>query len=365
MSEHHFDIPIHKLPVVYLQGSYYEMGRQFGKECRNQINELCHIRTQASLEHAAERGRTFTESQALELIKSCSSHLLKFDENIYQETLGIAEGANLTLEQIMLMQGLTDYRDYLSWAKIPEGYGCTSMIISRERSKNGKLLLAQNWDLGTSNMPYVCFVIRHPNNAPKSYNLTVAGGLSLIGMNSKGLAIGTNNIKTTDTQPGLHYLNLIHKAMQYSSADQVKKMISRAIRSGAHYFLFGDKQGNFYGLECSATKHDEIKHKAGVLTHCNHILSSKLKSLEAEDMGLSTCHRQIRVNQLTETDSFDLQRIKEILSDHDGDELSICRHSDHTGISTNASVILEPEDGLVHACRSHPHSAEWQTFKVF
>lgn len=365
MSDQRFNIPINQLPVIHLQGSYLEMGKQFGEECRSQINDLCQIRTQAALDHAAERGRKFTEKQALNLIKLSSSYLENFDENIYQETLGIAEGANLALEQILLMQGLTDYRDYLSWGKIPEGFGCTSMIISRERSKNGKLLLAQNWDLGTSNMPYVCFVIRNPDNAPKNYNLTVTGGLSLIGLNSEGLAIGTNNIKTTDTRPGVHYLNLIHKAMQYSSTSEVKEMISKATRSGAHYFLFGDKKGDFCGLECSATKDNELPQKNGLITHCNHILSSKLKNLEAEDMGQSTCHRQTRVNELTNEGQFDVQRIKEVLSDHDGDELSICRHSDEAGISTNASVIIEPEDGLIHACRSHPHSAEWQTFKVF
>ncbi|MCH2204604.1 MAG: C45 family peptidase [Lentisphaerales bacterium] len=365
MSSKPFELPIEKLPVIELKGSYSQIGQQFGEACRSQIHDLYKVRMSAALEHAAERGRTFTEEQALDLLKSCTPIIKDFDKNTYEETRGIAQGADLNIEQILMLQGLTDYRDVLSWGKIADGFGCTSMIVSRERSENGKLILAQNWDLGTTNMPYVCFVIRHPDDAPSSYNLTVAGGLSLIGLNSEGIAIGTNNIKSTDSKPGVHYLNLIHKAMQLSTHEQVKDMITNATRSGAHYFLFGDKKGEYSGLECTATKHAEITSKDGIVTHCNHILTSELKSLEAEDMGESTCHRQLRVDELVKNGFLSVNKIKQILSDRDGDELSICRHSDDAGISTNASIIIEPEAGLIHACRSQPHLGEWKTFKVF
>jgi isopenicillin-N N-acyltransferase like protein len=340
------------------------MGQQFGEACRQQIQELYHIRLKAALEHALERGRHFTPEQALQLIGSSVSILKNFDENIYQETLGIAQGSQLSIEQIFLLQGLTDCRDYLSWGKIPDGFGCTSMIIDKSRSKDGTLLLAQNWDLGTTNMPYVCFVIRHPEKAPSSYNLTVTGGLSLIGLNSAGLAIGTNNIKTTDTRPGVHYLNLIHKAMQLSTVGDVQKMIQNSTRSGAHYYLIGDKNGESCGLECSALNSSIRQPRNGIATHCNHILDKELSTLEAENMGDSTCHRQSRVDQLTAKGDFSIEDIKTILSDHDGGDFSICRHSDENGISTNASVIIEPQNGRIHACRSHPHSANWQTFTV-
>ena len=153
--------------------------------------------------------------------------------------------------------------------------------------------------------------------------------------------------------------------MQMSATNQVKDMITNATRSGAHYFLFGDKNGEYCGLECTATQQADIPTKNGIVTHCNHMLTPDLKSLEAEDMGESTCHRQIRVDELVKNDLLSVDKIKQILSDHDGDDLSICRHSDETGISTNASIIIEPEAGLIHACRSHPHSGEWQTFKAF
>ncbi|MCM8530228.1 MAG: C45 family peptidase [Lentisphaeraceae bacterium] len=357
--------PIEKLPVYEFHGSIQEIGHQYGESCRQQIQELCKIRIDAALDHAKERGRSFSKKQALELIALNTPIIKDFDSEIFEETAAIAEAANVSFEELILMQGLTDYRDYLSWGKIPEGFGCTSIISPREQSKNGKLLLAQNWDLGTTNMPYVCFIIRHPNDKPSSYNLTVAGGLSLIGLNSHGVAIGTNNIKSTDSRLGVHYLNLIHKAMDLGTCHEVVSMIQSTQRSGAHYFLIGDKDGNSAGVECTATKTAIRKAKDGIVTHCNHILDEELAKLEAENMGDSTCARQKRVDELIQDKKLCFDSIKEILSDHENGELSICRHSDMNGISTNASIIIEPEDGKIHACRSHPHIGEWQTFSAF
>ncbi|MCM8535021.1 MAG: C45 family peptidase [Lentisphaeraceae bacterium] len=357
--------PIEKLPVYEFRGSISEIGHQYGETCREQIKELCEIRIGAALEHAQERGRSFTKKQALELISQNTPIIKNFDLEIYEETAAIAESANVSFEELILMQGLTDYRDYLSWGKIADGFGCTSIITPRQNSKNGKLLLAQNWDLGTSNMPYVCFVIRHPKDKPSSYNLTVTGGLSLIGLNSHGVAIGTNNIKSTDSRLGVHYLNLIHKAMHLNSCDKVVNMIQSAQRSGAHYFLIGDKNGNSAGIECTALKSAIRTSENGIVTHCNHILDKELAKLEAENMGDSTCARQKRVDELIQNKKLCVDSIKDILSDHENDEFSICRHSDMNGISTNASIIIEPEDGKIHACRSHPHLGEWQTFSAF
>lgn len=359
------DYLIEKLPVYEFYGSIQEIGQQYGESCRQQIQELCKIRIEAALKHAEERGRNFTKKQALELIAQNNHIISSFDSEIYEETMAIAKAANVSFEELILMQGLTDYRDYLSWGKIPEGFGCTSIISPREQSKDGKLILAQNWDLGTTNMPYVCFVIRHPKGKPSSYNLTVTGGLSLIGLNSHGVAIGTNNIKSTDSRLGVHYLNLIHKAMHLKSCSDVVNMIQNSPRSGAHYFLVGDKTGDSAGLECTATKTAIRKTNSEIVTHCNHILDEELAKLEAENMGDSTCARQKRVDELVKDKKLCFTSIKKILSDHENGELSICRHSDMNGISTNASIIIEPENGKIHACRSHPHLGEWQTFSAF
>ena len=357
-----FQKPLSELPVIELAGTCREMGRQFGESCKDQCRELYQIRMNDALSHAALRGRQFTEQQALSLAGRSLSLIREFDQDQHDETLGIAEGAALSLEQIYILQGLTDFRDYLSWGKIPDGFGCTSVIVAQKRSQQNQLLLAQNWDLGTSNMPYVCFVKRKPVNAPQTMSLTVTGGLCLVAMNSEGMSVGTTNIKTTDSRPGIHYLNIIHRVMKCHTVAEAQEVITSAVRSGAHYYMLGDKKGNYSGLECSALKHCEVKPVNNIVTHCNHILDSDLKSLEAENMGASTKHRQNRVDQITAEGQFDVSKVKQVLADSKGGELAICRYDCDGYISTNGSVILSPESGEIFACRSQPDKGVWQKF---
>ena len=357
-------IDVKELPVVEVHGSFKNMGQQFGESCRSQIHELYEIRLKAALQHASDRGREYTVEQALSIAGGNLSILKEYDEDIYEETLGIAEGAGLSLSQIFILQGLTDFRDYLSWGKIADGFGCTAFGINPEKSASKKLYMAQNWDLGTSNMPYVCMVKRNPNEGPATCSLTVYGGLCMVSLNSEGIAVGTTNIKTTDSRPGVHYLNILHKAMKAKTFTEAENAVTKAPRAGAHFYMIGDSEGKLKGIECSALKHAEIPIQNGVLSHCNHILDPLLETLQAEDMGPSTCRRQQRIDQLLNRDSFSFNDIKEILSDHEGGELAICRHDVGEGISTNGAVIMEPQNGIIHACRSYPHEGKWQKFSL-
>jgi len=358
-----FDLSIHELPVIELEGTHYQMGRTYGEICREKMAELYEVRLLSALKHASTRGREFSVEHAVELADECITEVKAYDPLGYKELMGMSEGSGLSMQEIYIMQGLTDFRDFLTWGQLPDGLGCTSMIVSRERSASGQLILAQNWDLMTSNMPYVCFVKRKPEIGPETMSLTVTGGLSMIGLNSEGLAIGTNNIKTTDSRRGVHYLNIIHRALSCATASEAEHAIQYAHRSGAHYYMLGDKSGDYYGIECSATKHGILKGDAGVVTHCNHPLHPEVASLNAEDMGESTQYRQKRIDSLVSDGAIGVSEIKEILSDYDGGDLAICRRDVGEGISTNGSVIIEPEAGRIHACRSLPDEGVWQTFE--
>ncbi len=354
---------ITNLPLVELEGDFRQMGRQFGEACRSQIQELFEIRLQSAIEHAAEKGRIFTPEQALSLVAANLPIVQNYSQEIYEECLGISEGANISLAQLFILQGLTDFRDFLTWGKVADGFGCTAFAIPKEMTASNSSILAQNWDLGTKNMPFVCMVHRRPINSPESYSLTVYGGLSMIGLNSEGIAVGTTNIKSTDSTIGVHYLHIIHNILSGKSLLEAEKKVIKAPRSGAHFYLLGDRMGKFKGIECTALNHAYILPKKNCISHCNHILHPSLVELEAEKRSASTCFRQERITSLLNDTNFSIAKVKEILADHEGEELAICRHDKKgDGISTNAAVIIEPQNGKIHACRSQPHLGNWRTF---
>lgn len=340
------------------------MGESFGEQCREEIQRLTAIRLEAAQKFSADRsGKHWSEQAILAFAASCLPISEAWDPETHQEFLGIARGANLAPETLFMMQGLTDIRDYMAFDLDAEGEGCSSFLISRERAAGGKILAGQTWDLETSNMDYVVLVKRRPDNAPETVSLTLTGCLSLIGINSAGLAIGTTNLVMQDNRPGIHYLHLIHRLLRCRNVEEATPITQQAPRMAAHYYYLADANGNGVGIECSAKSEQRLHPQQGHLVHCNHALDPDLHALEAENAGDSTSFRQERLTSLIDQHPapVGVEDLKTFLADHDGGDLSLCRHCvPPKDISTNACVIMSPETAEIHACRGQAHAGIWK-----
>ena len=351
------------LPIIELAGSPKGMGEAFGECCRDEARELYAIRMKSAIQSAGENGRPVTEEQVLGVCRKCLPLTRAFDPVGYEEFAGIAHAAALSPEQCYALQGLTDLCDLLAFGPLPDGVGCSSFIVAADRAANEQLLIGQNWDLQTDNMPYVRLVHRKPENAPETWSLTLTGCLTLIGINSEGIAVGNTNLQTTDARIGVQYLTTLHRALRARSLPEAVESIRRAPRAGAHYYYAAGPDGVAVGLECSATRSVPFEVRSGLFVHCNHALSGEIAALEARPPSPSTSHRQKRLSDLLESHegTIGIADLKRFLSDHEGGEdRCICLH-DFKAASTNASVIMSPGTFEIHACRSQPHVGEWVT----
>ena len=350
------------IPIYELSGSHRKMGQDFGEACREQIHELYEVRLANALEHASDRGRMIEEDKAVLLAEECLKYCQHYCPEGYDEFLGICEGAKISAAKLYICQGLTDFRDYLSWGELPDGYGCTSLIVPRERSKNESILLGQTWDLQTTNMPFVCIVKRSPLKSPKTVYMTTTGGLALIGMNEHGLSIGTNNIKCRDSRLGVHYLFVIHKFLQQSQLSEGETTIREAYRSGAHYYFYAD-ENSYNGLECSATQYESLN-KDPFIYHSNHCLHENIKKLECEYSGKSSDYRYLRIKELLhQNKKLSKTTIKNLLSDKTGDDLAVNRYH-FNGISSNGCVIMEPGSRKFLTCRTQADQGIWKEIVI-
>lgn len=349
------------LPILEFAGSPFQMGASFGEECRDEIHELYELRLKNSLSSCRLYGKSISETELLNLSAECLNKSIEYDEETHKELMGIAEGSELSAEKCFLMQGLTDMRDLAAFDGNNSDEGCSSFIIGPDLSKRNELVIGQNWDLQTDNMPFVKFINRKPAEGPETWSLTLSGCLSLIGINSDGIAVGTTNLKTFDVRPGVHYLNVLHSALNSRTLPEAEKKVKNAERAGGHYFFIGNSRNEAVGLECSAKYFSEFRLKKGFYVHCNHALSDEIIKLEAEQNMISTHYRQKRLEQLISgiPEKISLADIKEFLSDHEGGEdRCLCRHN-YNGLSTNASVVIFPCSGEIHACKGQPHSGKW------
>jgi len=354
------------LPIVELKGNARELGEQLGELTRPEVHELYELRLRSAIKFVRENGeRIISEEDILSVARRCLVISEDYDAVGYDEFLGIARGAKLQPEKLFVTQGLTDLRDVMAFSDDVQSEGCSSFIIDSTQTAQKQLLLGQNWDLQSNNMPYVRLIHRKPTTEyPESWSLTLTGCLTLIGMNSEGIAVGNTNLKTKDARIGLQYLSVLHRVMRSRSFEEAVESISAAPRSAAHYYYVADRHGQAMGLECSATKAIPLPVENGMLVHCNHALHSKIAELEVSLAGSSTCFRQTRLAELIQNaaPAVNVQNLKEILSDHAGGADAICRHAENgEDVATNACVIMSPQTGEFHACRGQGHLGQWRS----
>jgi len=350
-----------ELPIIELGGTPREMGQAFGELCKGDIREFYEVRMKLAILFAREHGRRLSEAEVLGICRESLTPTQEFDPEGYEEFCAIGAAAGLSPEQTYALNGLTDLRDVLAYSRLPDGIGCSSFVVGPDRAAEGQLLLGQNWDLYTSNMKYVMLVHRKPSNAPETLCVTTAGCLSLIGINSEGLAVGNTNLQTRDSRIGVQYLSILHRALRCTELEEAAELVAGSPRAGAHYYYLGGPDGRAVGLECSATRSVRFNLDSGTFVHCNHCLASGLAELQVPPAGDSTFHRQTRLSALMQSHEgqIGVEAVKGMLSDHEGGELAICRHHGADGVSTNACIIMSPGTHEIHACRSQPHEGSW------
>lgn len=341
------------------------MGEAFGELCRDEIKELYALRLERVLSYFRSREHEITEEKALSEARKCLGPTESYDPVSFNEFTGIARAACLSPEQLFLMQGLSDFLYLIIRKIIPPADECSSFIAGPGRTESGRMLIGQNWDFYTDNIPYVRLVRRKPEDSPETASVTLTGCLSLVGMNSEGISVGTTNLTTRDVRYGVQYMSVLHRALRSASFEDAVESVISSPRAGAHYYFVGARGGKAAGLECSARRSSRIDFDGGVFVHTNHPFRREISELAGKP-GVSSTHRAERLKALLESrgGSLAIQDIKDALSDHEGgQDRCICVH-DYKGASTAATVIMSPDTGEIHACRSQPHAGKWLTAKL-
>jgi isopenicillin-N N-acyltransferase like protein len=338
------------------------MGEAFGETCRAEIAKLYEARLRNAMTQAMQYGgRVADEATMLAVARACIEPTAAYHPEGFAELQGIARGADMPIEKVLAMNGLTDLRDILAWSGELETFGgCSAFVVTRDWTRTGKLLCGQTWDLATDNMPYVLGVHRRPEQGPATWTMTTVGCLSLIGLNEAGIAVGTTNIRTTDARPGVTYLSLIHKALSTTTLDDAAEAIRSAARAGAHFYYLADSHGRALALECTPHHVDITEIETGAYVHTNHCLCAEHQAIEGDTPSASSHARQLRLESLIGQDysRADLDAAKRWLSDREGGVNAISR-TDFDGISSNGAVVMEPEMGTIQVAHGPPHLAEW------
>ena len=351
--------------VLNLAGSVQEIGEAFGAMSRTEIHELYRRRIDNAIAQALKYGGPrVAEDDVLAVAARSIDVTRAYFPDGFTELEGIAHGADLPVVKVLAMNGLTDFRDVLSWPGNPPAAphgnpdlgGCTAIIAQADRA--GEVVCGQTWDLATDNLPFTIGMVRAPKGGPVTRTLTTDGCLSLIGLNDRGIAVGTTNIRTKDARPGVNYLSILHKALAQTSLDTAIEAVVTAPRAGAHFYYLADATRAVL-LECSATRVHRRDLTAGVAVHANHCLEPENQAIEGSVPTSSSKFRQARMEALAaEAPRLTPEVVAGFFADCAGGADAICR-DDYDGLNTNGAVVMAPGRGVIRIVHGVPTRGAW------
>lgn len=359
-----------------------EWGRIHGESFRGEVTALSAIRT-----YLCTKVGSFTSlDQVRAAARAHLPVLARYHHGLSDELLGIAEGANLTPEDIVIANHYTDLRDLdpdpARWIAAPTadapgqarahgsresqlaGDGCSVLWTE---SPTGRIL-AQTWDMHATAIPYV-MMLRVPETAeaPPATLLTVTGCLGMAGMNGARVAIAINNLFSTDATLGVVWPAIVRRGLHERTAEAAREVIATSpIGSGHHYFI-ADRRAAF-ALEASGTRRKPLSVGAAYC-HTNHSLDADVAAVSKVPTTSTTYDRMSWLaGDLSRAPVRDLADAWQRLGSEDGWPRSVCTNmatpeSPH-GAATCGAIAMNLDSGELWAQQGFIHNVAAEVWRL-
>ncbi|MGI8517568.1 MAG: C45 family autoproteolytic acyltransferase/hydrolase [Acidimicrobiia bacterium] len=311
-------------------------------------------------------GRPATPEDALELASQMLDAHRDYDGDLYEEMAALAAATNLTIEEVLIVSGFTDFVDVVRAAgsnTVPEEDDCTAVIVPDDLA-GGAGFLAQTWDMHDSATEHVVLLRVEPEKDPAALVFSTVGCLGQIGLNEAGIALGINNLTAANGKAGVTWPFVVRKALKQTSVGAALGCILEADLAGAHNYLLFDSEGSGFNVEAMVGYRAVSKLEGRPLIHTNHALDDKSRAVEAE-----------RPSDLLASSEARLTRAEKVLADRSGgvdvddlmaltrDPEAICRRSEPPHHTESAgAVIMRPRSKQMWASWGLPSENDFEEF---
>jgi isopenicillin-N N-acyltransferase-like protein len=347
-----------RYPEVEVAGPPRELGRQLGEAARESIRGFCAV--------ALDRVQVTTpvsRESALAVVASTLPYVQEYAPDLLEELGGVAEGAGVTLEDLMLLQ----VRNQL----VADDAGCTAFSVRTTELA----CVGQNWDNDPELDAFTIVLTRRPAGKPSSMTVTQAGLIGYIGLSSAGFGLCLNTLPAPRREKGVPGYFLVRRFLEAESLDGA---VDAAEAAGCVISLNAMMQTPQGPADLEVTPHgvyvlrpESDASGNELLSHTNHCLHPELEAINGEFPELIQSHpRKQRIDTLLGVAHREesVEALKKLLSDHDNFPRSICRHtnddSPHGFWTTVFSVIMEAEHGRLHVSRGNPCEAPYEEYRL-
>src|SRR5918996_3164560 len=347
-------------PLIEVWGAPRERGRQYGRAAAARIRRgVEHYTTQ--LEAAA-----LSWPAIREVVRGYVPHTDAFEPAYVEEMRGVAEGAGLEFEAIVLLNARTEIlksaqrRQGVSPRPASDDDGCTGVVVLPEAAQARSLIHAQNWDwkIECAETAVVLRVLR--DDGPDLLTFTEAGGLARSGLNAAGIAITANYLESDRDyrQIGVPLALIRRKVLESEHLALAMRAVYVTPKSAANNMIVSHAGGVAIDFECAPDETFQVLPERGLLVHANHWVSP-VALAKLRDTGIAntpcTLYRDLRVRALLAPQIPGLTReaVKAALFDEFAAPWSVCRPPrrslGNTLTATVAMIVMEPATGMLEA----------------
>jgi isopenicillin-N N-acyltransferase-like protein len=352
-------------PHIRAAGPPRQRGVQYGKGVADRIQRNKEIYGSFYSYYTSMRWEQVVE-QAREYIPAIEKYRPRFLE----EMEGIAEGAGLAFEDVLVLNLRTEILN-AAYARLA-AQECTAVALLPEITVDERILLAQNWDWRPEVAETVCVLEIEADDIPNLVTVVEAGMLAKTGMNAAGLGVVTNALTSSLDcgEPGVPYHAILRAILESTTFSDAVNAVTLQRRASSANYLIAHEDGEAINVEAVPGGYDLTFFQYpddGFMVHTNHFLE---RHAEFKDVGLfhgtGTLARWMRMRHLLQVqerplNAFDLQ---ELFSDHFNTPRSICAHPDVAfpppeQVRTVASIIMDLEKREMWLADGNPCSTPY------
>ncbi|MDY7116494.1 C45 family peptidase [Halomonas sp. SSL-5] len=239
---------------------------------------------------------------------------------ILEEMAGIAEGAGLELADILTL----NCRSEISLTQASGG--CSAFALQR----GGDQWLAQNWDWRADQLDNVVALHIEGDDAAPLVSIGEAGMVAKIGMNAHGIGVCLNAIRSQTCGEGLPIHVALRKILESPDPAGALAVAQRDRVCSPAHFLVASAAGEALGLEVHPGEPGRLPPRGGVVTHTNHLydaaVTCQVEDFPRPDSRPRLARLDALLGEFPDHTPVEEARLFEILGDHHGHPLSICRH---------------------------------------
>jgi len=355
------------LKKIVISGTPFERGVSYGMQASAEIaGSLANYERLFNLSKA-HVSFAVAQKKAMQMLPAIE----KLGPELVEEMQGIAEGAGVPFEKIVLLNCRSEVFALSPASDDPDAAEeCTDLTVTPERTKDGHLIVAQNWDMlhWAGDNALIVEVLRE--DGPDMLLVTEAGMLCRYGLNQNGLALTLSSIPIgrIEQVSGTPSIAIRRKFLSEAHfANGFGHIMAAEHMSGMHYNIGG---GRVMGMAMSIEAYPQGKYveyaRDGVLTTANHATYPGVM-LPNRVMGSTLYRAEILRRLMMSKTKVTVQDVMEALCSKAGAPYSVCAERvagkpDFEQGCTLAGIVMDATDCRLWVRRGNDPSVPYQEY---